>query len=308
MVRPKPYSCRSVVTTDEEGSALSLEDLPEQLPLRLPEGQAYGSRVLAASVPVLTARQGLLDQPYGSDYWQKLDVFFTGKEPRTPLPILVFAHGGSWIAGYKEWVAFMAPRINAIPAVFVSVSYRLAPESRYPLPFEDCLDAIKWIHDHADAFGGDRSRIFVGGHSAGGHLMALASLRTDWQQTRDLPLGIIKGCLAISAIFDLCLNAESTTMESEMFSTFLRTPEDCVAASPFSHISTQAPPFQITVGENDFPFIRKQAAEMRDQLEAAGVAVVFQDLKAHDHFETSERCTDEGHEWLVEATKLLGCL
>ena len=294
------------VATNEEGVVLSLEDLPAQAPLRLAEGEAYGKRALEMSAPVLKAHQGLFDQPYGSDYWQKLDVFLPERPSAGPLPILAFAHGGSWIAGYKEWMAFMAPAITAIPAVFVSVSYRLAPENRYPLPFQDCVDAIKWIHDHADDFGGDRSRIYVGGHSAGGHLMALAAMRNDWQQTRNLPKDIIKGCVAVSALFDLRLNTQSSPAESQLYNAFLHTPEDGEAASPVTYISPEAPPFVITIGENDFPFVRKQAADMCKKLEAAGGEVIFQDLEEHDHFDTSKRCIEGGHPWLTEAARLMG--
>lgn len=284
---------------------MSLADLPAQRPLRLPQGQAYGKRVLELSALVYDSHRHLPDQAYGSDYWQKVDVFMPENTELKSLPILVFAHGGSWVAGYKEWMAFMAPAITAIPAVFVSVSYRLAPENRYPLPFEDCLAAIKWAYEHADKIGGDKSKIYIGGHSAGAHLMALAAVRRDWQNVYGLPSDVVRGCLAVSAIFDLRTNDQTSPAETDLYGTFLESAEDAEDASPVTHVAPGLPPFIITIGENDFPFMREQAIVMRKKMESVGGTVVFQDLEGHDHFDTSERSIEENHPWLRATTEFL---
>jgi len=282
---------------------MALDDLPPQAPLRRPEGQAYAERVLAKSRPVLLSHRSLLDQAYGSDYWQKVDVFFPEVRHVGALPILIFAHGGSWIAGYKEWMAFMAPAMTALPAIFVSVSYRLAPATKFPGPFDDCAKAIAWVYQHAEAMGGDRSRLYVGGHSAGAHLMALAALRRDALAAHGVPRNLVKGCIAVSAPFDLRLSDPRQATESHH--ALLADLLDATAASPIAHVSPAAPPFLISVGELDFPQLREQADQMRQTLSAASVPVVFQDLKRHDHFDTSERAVEPDHPWLAEVGRLL---
>ena len=77
----------------------------------------------------------------------------------------MFAHGGAWTHGYKEWTGLMAPVFTAVPAIFVSVSYRLAPENRFPVPLDDCIDALAYVHRHIADHGGNPARIYVGGHS-----------------------------------------------------------------------------------------------------------------------------------------------
>ncbi|WP_116365552.1 alpha/beta hydrolase [Parahaliea mediterranea] len=284
---------------------MSLDDMPIQPPLRLPEGNAYGERVLAASRSVLETHEGHFDQSYGPDYWQKVDIFLPPVQSAAGLPLLVFAHGGSWVGGYKEWMAYMAPAVTTIPAIFVSVSYRLAPKNLYPLPFNDCCDAIRLVYERAESLGGDKSRIYVGGHSAGGHLMSLAAVRADWQRERNLPTDVIKGCLSISGVYDLQTAHLDAAEKAARSNALIDCPANETSASPIAHVSASSPPFVISVGELDFPPLKQQARAMRDQLEAAGVAVTFQDIANADHFATSEYCVSAGHPWLAEAGRFL---
>ena len=138
--------------------------------------------------------------------------------------------------------------------------------------------------------------------------MSLLALQPDLLQTRALPGGLIKGCLAVSTPFGM--RSSDTAVPSEVLQlsrqALLRDPNDAAAASPLTHVSSQAPKFLITIGQNDFPFIREQAPVMRAALEAAGNAVVYQDLAGHDHFATSERCVDPGHPWLEAMVDIIG--
>jgi acetyl esterase/lipase len=90
-------------------------------------------------------------------------------------PVLLHMHGG----GFMMPDPWLLPRLQGIATdchcVVVSVDYRLAPETRYPGSLEDNYAALKWVHAHAAELGIDRSRIAVGGESAGGgHAASLA--------------------------------------------------------------------------------------------------------------------------------------
>ena len=97
------------------------------------------------------------------------------------LPAILTIHGGGYVIGtydmddvlHAEW----GPKLHTVG---ISVEYRLAPETPYPGPLEDCYAALRWTHEHADEFGVDRSRVGVYGLSAGGGLAAgLALLARD---------------------------------------------------------------------------------------------------------------------------------
>ncbi|XP_069111858.1 arylacetamide deacetylase-like [Argopecten irradians] len=111
---------------------------------------------------------------------------------KRPLPALIFFHGGGFIIGsVDQYDSFTRILATSIPAVVVSVGYRLAPEFTFPIPFQDCLAATKYFMRHADRFGVDANRIALSGDSAGGNLaMAVGTKLTQERQPPRL-LGLI---------------------------------------------------------------------------------------------------------------------
>lgn len=94
-----------------------------------------------------------------------------------PFPILVFFHGGGWVLGNLETHdATCRALTNGAGCITVSVDYRLAPEHKFPAAPDDCYMATCWAALNAAAFGGDPTRIAIGGDSAGGNLTAAVAL------------------------------------------------------------------------------------------------------------------------------------
>lgn len=94
------------------------------------------------------------------------------------LPVLVYFHGGGWVAGSLDTHDGVCRALCArTPCVVVSVDYRLAPEHRFPTAVEDAWAATAWVAEHAASIGGDAARVAVGGDSAGGTLAAVVALR-----------------------------------------------------------------------------------------------------------------------------------
>jgi len=95
------------------------------------------------------------------------------------VPAIVTIHGGGYVIGtYDMDDALLDRWCPALAVVGISVDYRLAPETAFPGPLEDCYAALRWTYDNADALGVDRERIGVYGLSAGGGLAAALSLLT----------------------------------------------------------------------------------------------------------------------------------
>jgi acetyl esterase/lipase len=93
------------------------------------------------------------------------------------LPCVYWMHGGGLVLGTCVLDDFRFDRwCTLFGCVGVSVEYRLAPESPYPGPLDDCYAGLRWVHDHADDIGIDRSRIGIGGSSAGAGLAAALAL------------------------------------------------------------------------------------------------------------------------------------
>lgn len=94
-----------------------------------------------------------------------------------PFPILVWYHGGGWVVGDLESADASARHLTVgAECVTVSVDYRLAPDTKFPGPADDCYDAAVWAAQNAASINGDASRLAVGGDSAGGNLAAAIAL------------------------------------------------------------------------------------------------------------------------------------
>ena len=94
-----------------------------------------------------------------------------------PFPVLSWFHGGGWVIGDLETADATARHLTVqAECVVVSADYRLAPEAKFPVPFEDCYAVTAWISQNAAVINADPKRIAVGGDSAGGNLAACVSL------------------------------------------------------------------------------------------------------------------------------------
>jgi acetyl esterase len=196
-----------------------------------------------------------------------------------PHPVLVYLHGGGWICGSPTTHRKLAHRFAEAGYLVFNVDYRMAPEHPFPVPFDDCVAAVRWAAREAARFGGDATRLAVGGDSAGGNLSAAvaAAMAND-------PSGPqLKAALLIYGVFDFAKlgigPAEGPMAEmganlvelmmgsylgSERSDSLLRDPR----VSPL-HAVAKLPPCHVVCGTAD-PLI-EQARELPDALADAGV-------------------------------------
>ena len=113
-----------------------------------------------------------LDIAYGSHPRQKLDVYMP-LDTRKPAPVFVFFYGGNWTSGTRTFYRFVGEAFAARGIVTVLPDYRLHPEVNFPDFVDDSARAVRWAIDNASKHGGDPSKLFIGGHSAGAYNAAL---------------------------------------------------------------------------------------------------------------------------------------
>jgi acetyl esterase len=100
-----------------------------------------------------------------------------GAAAEARLPVLVYYHGGGWVIGDLDTHDVLCRELaNGAGCAVVAVHYRLAPEHAFPCAVDDCIAATDWVWREADALALDRTRIAVGGDSAGGNLAAVVAL------------------------------------------------------------------------------------------------------------------------------------
>jgi arylformamidase len=168
--------------------------------------------------------------------------------------------------------------------VFASVGYRLAPQHLFPAGINDVAAGLGTLFRVAGRFGADSHRLFIGGHSAGGHYTAHLTVRRDWQETHGLPSDVVLGCLPISGVYRFG-EGSGLSMRPRFLGQGGETRER--EASPIQNIDGVPPPFLIAHGENDFAHLMQQAKEMELALRRAGGTAERIVLPGCDHFAAS---------------------
>jgi arylformamidase len=142
--------------------------------------------------------------------------------------------------------------------------------------------AVAWVAQHAASFGGDPDRIYVGGHSSGGHLAGNV-LVTDWAKDFGLPADLVKGGLCTSGMYDLKavrLSARSSYVKFD----------DRIEheLSPLRHLDRLCAPVVVAYASNDSPEFQRQSREFAAALERIGRLRRLLVGEGHNHFELPE--------------------
>lgn len=257
-------------------------------PKALRDGLGALAALLAAGAPAVTAERTIeIPGPGGKI---RARVFWPGAPEQGPYPVLVYFHGGGYVAMSPETHEKLTKQLClGIGAVVVSVDYRLSPEFRYPAPLEDCLAAYRWVRGNAKQLGGDAGRMLAGGDSAGGNATAAVALKLI-AAGEPLPRALLLLCPWL----DMALDTESMrtfgpndgVLDTDIM-TFFR---DCYVrpsdwadpfASPLRGDLKRFPPTLVVAGAID-P-LRDDGLRFADKLKAAGRDVTLSSYKGMPH-------------------------
>lgn len=218
-----------------------------------------------------------LDVAYGDSPVEILDIF--PPLGGVPAPILLFFHGGYWRAGDKSWFRYLARPFVERGAAVVVPKYGLCPDVAMDALIDQCRRAVAWAFRNAGEYGGDSARLFVSGHSAGGHIAGMM-LATDWAATEDLPANAIKGVTGLSGLYDLEPIRLSKVNEPLGLSV-----ESADRNSPTKlPLSAPPPPAILAYGSHESAEYGRQTAAYAETLRKAGGAPVSICVDGHHHF------------------------
>lgn len=229
---------------------------------------------------------------YGGSAIERLDVYKArlGKGRAPNAPVHIFIHGGAWRVGSAAQHAALAQPFVDAGAHAVIPDFTAVQDAGGSLLVmaSQVRRAIAWVYKNAFTFGGDRSRIYLSGHSFGAHLAACA-LTTNWQNDFGLPSDLVKGALLISGIYDLKAPRLSSRREYVRFDDEMEE-----ALSPQRHIEQIHTPLIVAHTRLDTPEFQRQSREFAAALRAAGNPVEVFVGERRNHFEFLDELESPG--------------
>jgi arylformamidase len=218
---------------------------------------------------------------YGTSSVEWADLYPTR---RANAPIHVFIHGGAWRGGLARNYGFPAETFVAAGAHYIAIEFTNVTQTNGDLTpmAQQVRSALAWIYRNAASFGGDPNRIYISGHSSGGHLGGVVTV-TDWEKEFGVPKDVIKGALLVSGMYDLKpvrLSARSSYVK------FTDAMEHALSAQ--RHLDKLSVPLVLAYGTFETPEFQRQTRDFAAAVKAAGKPVTLLVADGYNHFEIIE--------------------
>ena len=263
----------------------------------VPDADDYIAVDVAESSRVREKLDCRIDVAYGPDEDEKLDVF-PATSPCSPL--VVYMHGGAWTRSDKANESFMAEAFVEAGAAFVAANFGLCPRVTLDEMIRQARAAVAWSHANARDFNADPDRLFIAGHSSGGHVGGMMAV-TDWTAEHGLPRNLVKGGLLCSGMYDLAAVRLSARNE------YLHLDEAAEDRnSSIRRIPADGCPLIVGYGGNEQKEFRRQSREFAAAWREAGLRVEEFDMPGVNHFELRRHFNDPDGPILKAMLSLMG--
>ena len=218
---------------------------------------------------------------YGPTDIEALDLY---QAKTANAPIFIFVHGGRWLRGAAKDYGFPADLFVNAGANYIAIDFIAVDAAKGDLrPMaEQVQRAIAWVYKNAASFRGDAKRLYIGGHSSGGHLCGVA-LVTDWQKDFGLPPDFISGALLMSGLYDMKVPRLSAR------SNYVKFDDDMeYAMSPLRQLDRMRTPLTVSYGTFESPEFQRQSCDFAAAVKKAGKQVELIEAPSFNHFEMCE--------------------
>ena len=216
---------------------------------------------------------------YGDSPRQRLDVYAPrGKPAQSPAPVVVFFYGGRWQEGDRARYLFAAEALTAQGFVVVVPDYRVYPAVQYPVFLEDGARAVAWAKREITRFGGDPSRIFLMGHSAGAHIAAMLGYDEEFLAGQGLRRTDVRGVIGLAGPYDFLPLTDADLQGVFSAAASLE------ATQPISYVHGGEPPSLLITGDADTTVKPGNTVRLAARLRAAGSTVVERHYESLNHY------------------------
>ena len=262
----------------------------------VPDADDYIAVDVAESARVRQKLDCRIDVAYGPGEDETLDLF-PAAAPGSP--VVVYMHGGAWTRSDKSNESFMAEAFVAAGAAFVAVNFGLCPKVTLDEMIRQAREAVAWSCENAQDFNADPGRLYIAGHSSGGHVGGMMAV-TDWT-AHNLPRGLIKGALLCSGMYDLAPVRLSARND------YLHLDEAAEARnSAIRQIPGDGCPLIVGYGGGEQTEFRRQSRAFAAAWRDAGLEVEEFDMPGVNHFQLRRHFNDPNSPILTAMLALMG--
>lgn len=235
-----------------------------------------------------------LDVPFGPTRAETLDIF---PADRDGAPVFVFVHGGYWRSLSSKDFSAVALGLQARGITTVVTNYALCPVVTIDEIVRQTRAALAWVLRHIGEHGGDPSRVAIGGHSAGGHLSAMA-LATRWAEDYGLPADPFAGAVLVSGLYDLA------PLRWSYLQPMIQLDDGAIRRqSPAFGVRACRTPALVTWGSLESSEFARQSQVFHEAWQAAGNTSTLQPVAGAHHFSAIhgfERPDSPLVQWIAE--------
>jgi acetyl esterase/lipase len=217
------------------------------------------------------------DVSFGNGERLKLDIYRPAKA-NASLPVVVFFYGGSWQRGDKSIYRFVGAALARAGIVAVIPDYRVYPVVLYPDFLRDSALAVRWAKDNAARFGGDPSKLFLSGHSAGAY--NAVSLATDRRWLKEAKLDSandIAGVIGIAGPYDFL------PLEAENLKIIFGPEEARPATQPINYVDGKEPPMLLLRPANDSVVDPGNSVRLANRIDKSGGKAMLKTYESVGH-------------------------
>lgn len=248
----------------------------------VPDHSRWTEERNSASQQARKRLKSFLDVAYGDTPRQVMDIF-PAEKPNAPA--LLYFHGGYWRSGGKDQNCHFAELFVKAGATVAVVEYDLCPSVTVTEIVRQARAAIAWVNKNISRYGGEPSKLYISGLSAGGHLVAMA-LAHDWEK-EGLPRDLIKGATAISGVYDL-----DAVLHIDVNQEIRLTPEGARENSPLLHPPLSAAPLIVAVGGTEPRGWQEQSENLFALCKERGVACEYFEIPGAHHYSIGLQLAD----------------
>lgn len=195
-----------------------------------------------------------------------LNIFQPRNKKFTNNKVLIFVHGGNWNSGDKKTYGFLGRNFAKKGITTVIVGYTLSPNADYNEMAIEVGKAVEWTKENISKYNGNPDEIFLTGHSAGGHLVALVATNPKYLKDKSIVKGVILNDAAGLDMKHYLEEFPPTNEEADYLTTWTNDPKEWEKASPIYFLDKNTPPFMIYNGSKTYKSIEVSNIRFLEEL------------------------------------------